>query len=222
MDKRDFKDQVYERVALVAKALASAKRVELLELLAQTERTVEWLAEATGMSVANTSRHLQVLRGARLVESRKGGLYVHYRLASPAVGALHAAVRDVAAERDAEIEHLVNAFFGDRAGLDAVDMRELLERAERGEVVVIDVRPPEEFAAAHIAGARSAPLPDLDALTATLPRDRAVVAYCRGPYCVLADEAVRRLRAAGFDARRMDGGLPEWRAAGLPVASDAA
>lgn len=222
MDERDFKDQVYERVALVAKALASAKRVEIVELLAQAERTVEWLAEATGMSVANTSRHLQVLRGARLVESRKSGLYVHYRLASPAVGALHAAVRDVAAERDAEIEGLVRAFFGDRAGLDAVDMRELLERAERGEVVVIDVRPPEEFAAAHISGARSAPLPDLDALTATLPRDRAVVAYCRGPYCVLADEAVRRLRAAGFDARRLDGGLPEWRSAGLPVASDAA
>ena len=222
MDKREFKDRVYERVALVAKALASPKRVELVELLAQTERTVEWLAAATGMSLANTSQHLQVLRGARLVESRKDGPYVHYRLASPAVGALHAAVREVATERDAEIDRLVRSFFGDRSGLDAVDMGELLERAERGEVVVIDVRPPEEFAAAHVVGARSVPLADFDAFTATLPRDREVVAYCRGPYCVLADEAVKRLREAGFDARRLDGGLPEWRAAGLPVASDAA
>jgi rhodanese-related sulfurtransferase/DNA-binding transcriptional ArsR family regulator len=222
MDKREFKDRVYERVALVAKALASPKRVELVELLAQTDRTVEWLAEATGMSLANTSQHLQVLRGARLVESRKDGLYVHYRLASPAVGALHAAVRDVAAERDAEVDRLVRLFFGDRSGLDAVDMRELLERAARGEVVVIDVRPPEEFTAAHVAGARSVPLADLEAFTASLSRDRAVVAYCRGPYCVLADEAVKRLREAGFDARRLDGGLPEWRAAGLPVASHAA
>ena len=222
MDKREFKDRVYERVALVAKALASPKRVELVELLAQTERTVEWLAEATGMSLANTSQHLQVLRSARLVESRKDGLYVHYRLASPGVGALHAAVRDVATERDAEIDRLVRSFFGDRSGLDAVDMGELLERAERGEVVVIDVRPPEEFAAAHVVGARSVPLADFDAFTATLSRDREVVAYCRGPYCVLADEAVKRLREAGFDARRLDGGLPEWRAAGLPVASDAA
>lgn len=219
MNKREFKDRVYERVALVAKALASPKRVELVELLAQTERTVEWLAEATGMSLANTSQHLQVLRGARVVESRKEGLYVHYRLASPAVGALHGALRAVAQERDAEIDRLVSSFFGDRSGIEAVGMAELLARAGRGEVVVIDVRPPEEFAAAHIAGARSVPLSLLDATAAEFPRDRVVVAYCRGPYCVLADEAVKRLRDAGFHAHRMDGGLPEWRAAGLPVAT---
>lgn len=219
MDKRDFKDRIYERVAAVAKAMASPKRVELLELLAQTERTVEWLAEATGMSLANTSQHLQVLRGARVVESRKEGLYVHYRLASSAVGDLHRALRAVAQERDAEIDRLVRAFFGDRSGIEAVGMTELLARAGRGEVVVIDVRPPEEFAAAHIAGARSVPLSVLDATAAELPRDRVVVAYCRGPYCVLADEAVKRLRDVGFDAHRMDGGLPEWRAAGLPVAT---
>lgn len=219
MDKREFKDRIYERVAAVAKAMASPKRVELLELLAQTERTVEWLAEATGMSLANTSQHLQVLRGARVVESRKEGLYVHYRLASSAVGDLHRALRTVAQDRDAEIDRLVRAFFGDRSGIEAVSMSELLARAGRGEVVVIDVRPPEEFATAHIAGARSVPLSALDATAGELPRDRTVVAYCRGPYCVLADEAVKRLRDAGFDAHRMDGGLPEWRAAGLPVAT---
>jgi rhodanese-related sulfurtransferase len=131
-------------------------------------------------------------------------------------------VRDVAAERDAEIDRLVRSYFGDRSGLDAVDMSELVERAERGEVVVIDVRPPEEFAAAHVVGARSVPLSILDEVVATLPRDRTVVAYCRGPFCVLADEAVKRLREAGLRAVRLDGGLPEWRAAGLPVASDAA
>lgn len=218
MNKREFKDRLYESFASVAKAVASPKRLELLELLAQAERTVEWLAGATGMSTANASQHLQILRGAGLVEARKDGLYVWYRLASPAVFELSRTIRAVAEERDAEVDRLTRAYFGDRSGLDAVSMAELLERAERGEVVVIDVRPPEEFASAHIAYARSVPLSDLDAAT-DLPRDRPVVAYCRGPYCVLADDAVKRLRAAGFDALRLDGGLPEWRAAGLPLAS---
>jgi rhodanese-related sulfurtransferase/DNA-binding transcriptional ArsR family regulator len=218
MQKREFKDRLYTSFAGAAKALSSPKRVELIELLAQTERTVEWLAEATGMTVANTSQHLQVLRGARLVDSRKDGLYVRYRLASPAVWDLFRALRGVAEDRDAEVGRLVSGYFGDRDQLDAVAMAGLLERAERGEIVVIDVRPADEFAAAHIPGARSAPVPDLDGVTASLPRDRVVVAYCRGPYCVLADEAVQRLRAAGFDARRLDGGLPDWRADGHPVA----
>lgn len=222
MNKRQFKDRMYTSFAAVAKALASPKRVELLELLAQTERTVEWLAGATGMSVANTSQHLQVLRASRLVEGRRDGLYVYYGLASPAVFELTRTVRAVAEERDAEVERIARAYFGDRSGFDAIGMTELLQRAQRGEVVVLDVRPPEEFASAHVAFARSVPLTRLDAVAEELPRDRLVVAYCRGPYCVLADEAVKRLRAAGFDARRLDGGLPEWRAAGLPVASDAA
>lgn len=217
MDKREFKDQLFDRFAAVAKAVASPKRFEVLELLAQTERTVEWLAQATGMSVANTSQHLQRLRAARLVDSRKDGLHVHYRLASPAVHRMYAAVRAVAEERDAEVDRLVQAFFGDRCDLDAVGMDDLLERVRCGDVIVIDVRPTEEFAEGHISGARSAPLAGLDQIIQDLPRDRAVVAYCRGPYCVLADEAVRRLREAGIEASRMDGGLPEWRAAGHPV-----
>lgn len=215
MRKREFKDRLYERFADVAKALSSPKRIEILELIAQTERTVEWLTEATEMSVANTSRHLQVLRQARLVETRRDGLYVRYRLAGPSVFRLVESLRDVARERDAEVERLVTGFFGDRDAVEAVGMDELLVRAERGDVVVIDVRPPEEFAAAHIRGARSVPLGALD--EADLPAGSVVVAYCRGPYCVLADEAVRRLRARGLDARRLEGGLPEWRAAGLPL-----
>jgi rhodanese-related sulfurtransferase/DNA-binding transcriptional ArsR family regulator len=222
MTPRAFKDHTHARVALVAKAMASAKRVELLELLAQAERHVEWLANATGMSVANTSQHLGVLRSARLVESQKVGWYVTYRLASPAVGALHVALRDVAAERDAEIDRLVRSFFGDRSGVEVVSMHDALARAERGEVEIIDVRPPEEFATAHVAGARSVPMERLDELAATLPRDREVVAYCRGPTCVLADEAVLRLRAAGLRAHRMSGGMPDWRAAGLPVVTPSA
>lgn len=218
MEKREFKDRLYERFAGVAKALASPKRIELLELLAQTERTVEWLAQATGMTVANASQHLQVLRGARLVEARKDGLYVHYRLASPAVHALVRSLHAVAEERDAEVERLVVSYFGDRDGLEAVGLDELAERARRGEVLVIDVRPPEEFEAAHVAGARSVPIDALDRLVDELPPGGPVVAYCRGPYCVFADEAVRRLRERGIDARRLDGGLPEWRAAGLPIA----
>jgi rhodanese-related sulfurtransferase/DNA-binding transcriptional ArsR family regulator len=219
MDKREFKDRLYERFAAVAKAMASPKRVELLELLAQAERTVEWLAQATGMTVANTSQHLQVLRGARLVDTRKEGLHVHYRLASPAVEALWGSLRAVAEDRDAEVERLVRAYFGDRDGLEPVVMTDLLDRARSGEVLLIDVRPVEEFEAAHIAGARSVPMSALDDLAAELPAGAAVVAYCRGPYCVFADDAVRILRERGVDARRLEGGLPEWRAAGLPVAS---
>ena len=218
MDDREFKDRLFERFAGVAKALASPKRIELIELLAQAERTVEWLAGATNSSVANTSQHLRVLRVARLVEARKAGLYVHYRLASPGVHELWRGVRSLAEERDAEVDRLTQSFFSDRSDLQAVAMTDLVGRMRRREAFAIDVRPAEEFAAAHILGARSAPLATLARVAAELPRDRTVVAYCRGPYCVLADQAVRRLRKRGLDARRLAGGLPEWRAAGLPVA----
>jgi rhodanese-related sulfurtransferase len=215
MDPRAFKDALNEHFAAVAKALASPKRVELLDLLAQAERTVEWLAQATDMSVANTSRHLQVLRGARLVEARKSGLYVRYRLAGPEVAALLQDLRSVAAKRHAEVDRLVGEHLGDRG--EPVGLDELVERVRAGDVTVIDVRPTEEYAAAHVPGARSVPLADLEALAASLPRDRRVVAYCRGPYCVFADQAVQTLRALGYDARRLAVGLPEWAAAGLPV-----
>ncbi len=217
MDKRTFKDGLFGRLAEVAKALASPKRVELVELVAQCERSVEWLAVETGMSVANTSQHLQILRTARLVDSRKRGLYVLYRVAGPDVAGLLGAVRLVAERRDGEIDRLARAYFGDRDDLEPVRIVELLERVRTGAVVLVDVRPAEEYAAAHIAGARSAPLDALDALAADLPTGTPVVAYCRGPYCVFADQAVERLRALGFDARRLDGGFPEWWAAGLPI-----
>jgi rhodanese-related sulfurtransferase/DNA-binding transcriptional ArsR family regulator len=221
MDKRAFKDRVYSSFAEIAKGLASPKRVELVELLSQADRTVEWLAGATGMSVANTSQHLQVLRGSRLVESRREGSHVFYRIASPAVASLLLELRRAAEDRDAEIDRVVRAYFGDREGLDPVPMSDLLGRVDRGEVVIVDVRPREEFAAAHIAGAIGAPLDELAATADQLPSDRVVVAYCRGPYCVLADEAVRYLRSRGFDARRLDAGLPEWRDAGLPTVAGA-
>lgn len=219
MDQRAFKDRVYSSFAEIAKGLASPKRVELVELLCQADRAVEWLATATGMSVANTSQHLQVLRGARLVESRRDGSHVIYRIASPAVSRLFLELRRTAEDRDGEIERVVRAYFDDRAGLEPVPMGDLLGRLERGEVVVVDVRPREEFATAHIAGAIGAPLDELPVAAEQLPADRVVVAYCRGPYCVLADEAVRYLRSRGFDARRLDAGLPEWRDAGLPTAA---
>lgn len=218
MEKREFKDRLFGLFAEVGKAVSSPKRVELLDLLGQAERTVEWLAHATGMSMGNTSQHLQVLRAAGLVVSRKEGLYVHYQLSSPLVSEVLGGLRALAEETSSDVDRLVIAYFGDRRDCDAMDMAELLARAEDRGLVLIDVRPPEEYAAAHIAFARSVPLDELD--RADLPRDRVVVAYCRGPYCVLADEAVRRLRAAGIDARRLDGGLPEWRSAGHPVVSE--
>lgn len=219
MNRDVFKDELYAALALVGKAIGSARRIELLDLVSQAERPVEWLARATGMTVANTSQHLQLLRSARLVEVRREGIYAYYRLASPAVSALCAAVRAVAEERDAEVVRLLRACRSDEIA--AVSLEELAERLSAGDVAAIDVRPREEFEAAHIAGARSFPLDQLPELTGRLPRDRLIVAYCRGPYCLFADDAARLLVAAGFDAARLEGGLPEWRAAGLPIRSAA-
>ncbi len=218
MEGREAKDRLYEAFAATAKAAASPKRIEVLELLAQGERTVDALARSTGMGVTNTSAHLQLLRQARLVDTRKDGTRVFYRLAGDEVAAFVAVLRDLARSRLAEVDQVVRDYFGARDALEPVTRAELAGRAGRGDVVILDVRPEEEFAAGHIPAAISVPLERLDAALARLPEEAEIVAYCRGPYCVLAVQAVERLRARGFQARRLAGGMPEWRLAGLPVA----
>jgi rhodanese-related sulfurtransferase len=207
----------YEQFARIGKALAAAGRVELLDLLCQGERSVEALAHASGMTVTNTSQHLQVLRSAALVEARKEGTRVIYRLAGEDVCRFFLAVAELAHARLAEVDQLVRRYLAGSA-FDAVAREELLERVERGDVLLLDVRPAEEFAAGHIAGAVSVPLEELERRLTELPADAEIVAYCRGPYCLLATKALELLRTHGFRARRLEDGLPEWRLAGLPVA----
>jgi len=216
---REFKDRLYAQFARIGKALGSPHRIEMLELLAQGERTVDSLATEIGLSIANTSQHLQGLRQASLVESRKDGLFVYYRLADPTVSDLGFAVRGVAERRLAELEQLVHAHFGDRSRPEPVKMEELLERARSPEVVILDARPASEYHAAHIAGAISVPIDELQDRLRSLPKDKEYVAYCRGPYCVYADRAVEMLLKSRRRARRLMGGLPEWRSAGFPVNS---
>jgi rhodanese-related sulfurtransferase/DNA-binding transcriptional ArsR family regulator len=214
---RALKDRLYGQLARLGKALASPHRLEILDLLAQGDRTVDSLAAEIGLSMANTSQHLQVLRQAALVESRKAGLFAYYRLADPDVFELLRAVRSLAGRRLAEFERLVREHFEDRRDVELVPMDELLKRSRSKQVVVLDTRPASEYAAGHIAGAISVPVEELQHRLKGLPRGREYVAYCRGPYCVYADRAVEILRAHGRTARRMLEGLPEWRAAGLPV-----
>ena len=214
---RSFKDRLYGQLARVGKALANPHRLELLELLAQGERTVDSLASETEMSIASASQHLQALREGGLVESRKQGLFVHYRLADPTVFELSRSLRIVAERRLAEVERVVREHFGDRSEPEPVGMQELLERVRTGKVVVIDTRPPGEYAAGHIAGAISIPVDELQERLRQLPKGKEYVAYCRGPYCAYADRAVELLRANGRRCRRLDQGFPEWRAAALPV-----
>jgi len=211
------KAALFDALASVAQALGSGRRAEIVDVLAQGERSVEELAGEISQSVANTSQHLQVLARAGLVRSRRAGTRVFYRLASDGVAELWAAVRDVAVRHVAEVSVLAGEYLGERDGVEQLSAEELAERLERGDVVLLDVRPEAEFRAGHIAGARSAPLAALSELASTLPKRRAVVAYCRGPYCVYADDAVRMLRSRGLRARRLDVGYPEWRRAGLPV-----
>ena len=214
---REFKDGLYGQFARIGKALASSHRLELLELLAQGERTVDSQATEMGLSLANTSQHLQALRQAALVESRKEGLFVSYRLSDPTVFDLCAAIRKVAERQLADLERLVREHFGDRSEAEAVEMNELLKRARSKRVVVLDTRPSSEYAAGHIAGAISVPVDDLQRRLRQLPKGKEYVAYCRVPYCVYADRAVEILRSNGRNARRLREGFPEWRAAGLPV-----
>ena len=218
MSHREFKDGLYQQLARIGRTLANPHRLELLELLAQGERRVESLATETELSIANASQHLQALRQAALVESRREGLFVYYRLADPAVCDLCTAIRTVAEKRLADLERLVREHFGDRSDPEPVRMPDLLRRVRSNDVVILDARPASEFEAGHIAGAISAPIDELQDRLRTLPKNREYVAYCRGPYCVYADRAVELLQASGRRARRLLEGFPEWRAAGLPVA----
>jgi len=218
MADRVAKVGLFDEFARVAKALASGRRLELLDVLANGERTVEALAGEVALSVANTSQHLQGLRQAGLVITRREGTSIHYRLAGPEVFELWRALRTLAATRLAEVERLAAAYLGARDQLEPVTRQELARRLGDGDpVVVLDVRPAAEHAAGHLPGAVSIPVEELRRRLAELPRDRDIVAYCRGPYCAFAQEAVELLRQEGFSARRLEDGLPEWRAAGLAV-----
>ncbi len=217
MGSRAFKDSLYAEFAVLGKALANPHRLELLDLLGQGERSVEELAQEAALSLANASAHLRVLRQARLVEAEKRGLNVVYRLAAPEVFQLWRTLRDVGSVRLAEIDRLVENYFTERDELEAVGKEELLRLLKEEAVTVIDVRPEVEYEQGHIPTARSVPVESLERRLAELPRDLEVVAYCRGPYCVYSDEAVRLLHEYGFEARRLDEGFPEWHAAGLPV-----
>lgn len=217
MGDRAAKDALYDALAGVAKAIGSGRRAEIVDLLAQGERSVEEIATETGLSVANTSHHLRTLAGARLVTTRREGTRIWYSLASDRVAQLWAAVRDVATEHLSEIEGLAAAYLGDRDDMEAITREELAARLERGSVLVLDVRPAPEYEAGHVAGARSVPIDELDRWLDVAPRDQEIVAYCRGPYCVFADDAIRVLATQGFSARRLEDGFPEWHRDGLPV-----
>src|SRR5256714_7209166 len=209
MGTRREKDAVFEAIALMGKAFASPRRLELLDLLAQAARTVDELAGASGQSTANTSQHLQALHAAGMVVRAREGTSVRYAMAGDEVLALWLALRDASAARRAEVERAARDYLGD--DVDAIGRDELIDRLRRGDVVLVDVRPSEEFEAGHIEGARSIPIDELEERLAELPADREVVAYCRGPFCAYAHDAVRRLRAAGRPARRLEDGWPEWR-----------
>ena len=215
-------DILYQQFARIGHALGSGPRLALLDLLGQGPRTVEALAQEAGLTLANASQHLKVLRQARLVEAEKRGIFVTYRIADDGVADFFGALQRLAEKRLAEVQQIARAFVEKRGSLEAVDKLRLLERVRAGEVTLLDVRPAEEYRAAHIAGAVSLPLKDLESRLASLPKDREIVAYCRGPYCVLAPEAVTLLRSHGFRAVALGDGVAEWRAHGLPVASGGA
>jgi rhodanese-related sulfurtransferase len=216
-EHRAFKDQLYEQFSRIGKAISNPHRIELLDLLAQGERSVEDLAREAALPIANASQHLQALRRARLVDVRRDGPYAIYRLADDRVFQLIQRLRELADARFAEIDRLVEAYLRDRRELEAIDAPTLLRRMADEDLLVLDVRPVPEFTAGHIVGALSIPVDELERRIGELPRDRDVIAYCRGPYCVYSDEAVALLRDRGFRATRLDTGLPDWRAAGFPV-----
>jgi len=217
---RAAKDALFDAFAEVAKAMASGRRAEIVDVLAQGERSVEQLAHEIGQSVANTSHHLRAMARAGVLRTRREGTRIYYMLASERVGEVWAAMRDIATAHVAGINELAKAYVGDRSGLEPVTRGELEERLRAGDTVVLDVRPVAEFEAGHIAGARSVPVGELRRLR-SLSKDIEIVAYCRGPFCVYADDAVRLLRRRGFNARRLEDGYPEWKRAGLPIVAGA-
>jgi len=217
MASREAKSALFDAFASVAQALGSGRRAEMVDVLAQGERSVDELAREIEQSIANTSHHLQLLAKAGLVRSRREGARIYYRLASDRVVDLWAAVRDVAEHHLAEVHVLAEDYLGDRTEVEQLSAEELEERVARGQAVVLDVRPEAEYEAGHIPGAVSAPIAKLGEIAATLPRRKEIVAYCRGPYCVYADDAVRLLHKKGLRARRLDVGLSEWRRAGRPI-----
>ncbi|MDI3510963.1 MAG: hypothetical protein PWQ61_1728 [Betaproteobacteria bacterium] len=221
MNNRQLKDLLYEQVARIGKALASPKRLELLEMLAQSEKTVEVLAAELSIDIKLASAHLKALRDARLVTSRREGKFIHYRLTGPDVAGLGVKLRQVAGEHLLELRLALDQMAAHPGQLAPVARQALMEQARRGEVVVIDVRPPDEYAVAHLPYARSMPLAEVEKRLASLPRDKEIVAYCRGPFCLMSDEAVALLQAQGFRARKVSDGVSEWQAAGLPLASQA-
>ena len=217
MSSGNFKHDLFNQFARVAKALGNGNRLELLEFLAQGERSVDALAQVSGLSVANTSQHLQHLRQSGLVSSRKQGQKVFYQLSGDEVVQLLGCLRGVAEKNLAEVDRLINTYLTVKDGLEPVPARELLDRARDGLVTVLDVRPAEEYVSGHLPGAINIPLADLEKHLGELDNGQDIVAYCRGPHCVLAFEAVERLRKRGLSAKRLDGGFPEWQLAGLPV-----
>jgi rhodanese-related sulfurtransferase/DNA-binding MarR family transcriptional regulator len=219
MGDRAAKDALFEALASVTKALSSGRRAEIVDLLAQGERSVEEIAAEIGQSIANTSHHLRTLARAGLLATRREGTRVIYALAGDRVFDLWEAVRSVAAAHVAEVSRLADAYLGERDGLEPVSRDELARRLREGAVTIIDVRPSAEYEAGHVAGARSVPVTELERRLGSLPPDTDIVAYCRGPYCVYADDAVRVLTRKGFSARRLEDGFPEWKRAGLPVAA---
>jgi rhodanese-related sulfurtransferase/DNA-binding MarR family transcriptional regulator len=217
MDKRQLKDLLYEQVACIGKALASPKRLELLEVLAQGEKTVEALSSELGIDIKLTSAHLKALRTARLVDSRREGKYVLYRLSGRDVSNLWVSLREVAEEHLLELRMAIDSMVAQPEKLASVDRKGLLEQAKRGDVVVIDVRPEAEYEAGHLPFARSLPLDELEQRLSELPRRRQIIAYCRGPFCMFSDEALKLLRAKGYKATKILDGVSEWHAAGLPL-----
>lgn len=217
MDKRSFKNKIYRELAGIMKALSNAHRLEILELLAQGRFSVEEIARQTELTPANASQHLQVMKRAQLVSTEREGNYVYYRLAGRNVYRAWKALRDLGIERLAEIEKILRDFRDSRKSLNTLSSEELVNRMKEGEVTVLDVRPESEYREGHIAGALNVPVEELEEKLDDLPQDREVVAYCRGPFCVFADDAVELLRRKGFDAKRLDEGYPEWLLEERPV-----